>query len=266
MGAQVGRLLWQSPRIVWSRSSIRMMASALALFATVTFATGRVSSASSCYIAQCGCPPFPVYSWCSPVHSVISSSWCVQSEENCERGCNGKWCQASATTYTTSTRAITPITLPYTCGNTISGDCQSEYENQPLGQFCGRCGNEGGASPLRSRCELCCRECSSTANPTTTPYVTTITTTPATTTTTTTTQVDYSLRTTTPAATTTTTTTQVDYRTTLPATTTSTTTTVTATTSTTTPAATTTTTTTQVDYSLHGGSRRLELVNDRILV
>merc|ERR1711972_378088 len=71
-----------------------------------------------------------------------------------------------ATNTITSTSANTPIARPYTCGNVNSGDCQSEYTNAlnngRLNSFCDRCGNEGGASPLRSRCQVCCTACFST--------------------------------------------------------------------------------------------------------
>jgi len=46
------------------------------------------------------------------------------------------------------------------CGNWISGDCSSEYgngeRNGNLGRFYDRCRTEGGSSPLRLRCSLCC--------------------------------------------------------------------------------------------------------------
>merc|ERR1712224_632911 len=46
------------------------------------------------------------------------------------------------------------------CGNFNSSDCVSEFRNaQDSGSFdgfCSRCSTEQGASPLRSRCSLCC--------------------------------------------------------------------------------------------------------------
>ena len=48
----------------------------------------------------------------------------------------------------------------YNCGNSISDDCQSEYNNAinngNLDYFYHRCATEGGSQPLRTRCSLCC--------------------------------------------------------------------------------------------------------------
>ena len=50
--------------------------------------------------------------------------------------------------------------LEYSCGNSISDDCQSEYDNAirngNLDYFYHRCATEGGSQPLRTRCSLCC--------------------------------------------------------------------------------------------------------------
>jgi len=51
----------------------------------------------------------------------------------------------------------------YQCNGTyISDDCQSEYDNAvqngDLEYFYHRCATEGGATPLRTRCSLCCGE------------------------------------------------------------------------------------------------------------
>ena len=48
------------------------------------------------------------------------------------------------------------------CGDLISDDCISEYDNAvangSLDPFYKRCVGEGGAEPLRTRCSLCCFE------------------------------------------------------------------------------------------------------------
>ena len=48
----------------------------------------------------------------------------------------------------------------YQCGDGISEDCQSEYNNAinngNLDYFYRRCATEGGSQPLRTRCSLCC--------------------------------------------------------------------------------------------------------------
>ena len=50
--------------------------------------------------------------------------------------------------------------LEYSCGDSISDDCQSEYNNAinngNLDYFYHRCATEGGSQPLRTRCSLCC--------------------------------------------------------------------------------------------------------------
>eukprot|EP00931_Biecheleriopsis_adriatica_P036896 TRINITY_DN21197_c0_g3_i4.p2 TRINITY_DN21197_c0_g3~~TRINITY_DN21197_c0_g3_i4.p2 ORF type:complete len:101 (+),score=26.37 TRINITY_DN21197_c0_g3_i4:94-396(+) len=50
-----------------------------------------------------------------------------------------------------------------TCGDTISDDCKSEYNNamanKDVAAFCRRCFNEGGANPLSTRCRTCCEAC-----------------------------------------------------------------------------------------------------------
>merc|ERR1719322_1958805 len=50
----------------------------------------------------------------------------------------------------------------YECGNEISDDCESEYNNAinngDLDSFYSRCETEGGSSPLRARCALCCNQ------------------------------------------------------------------------------------------------------------
>ena len=48
--------------------------------------------------------------------------------------------------------------LDYECGNEISDDCESEYNNGDLDSFYSRCETEGGSSPLRARCALCCNQ------------------------------------------------------------------------------------------------------------
>ena len=50
----------------------------------------------------------------------------------------------------------------YQCGETVSDDCQAEYDNavrnKNIEAFYRRCATEEGATPLRTRCALCCRE------------------------------------------------------------------------------------------------------------
>ena len=50
--------------------------------------------------------------------------------------------------------------IDYECGEDISDDCQSEFNNHrnnnDMDKFYYRCGNEGGINPLRLRCRLCC--------------------------------------------------------------------------------------------------------------
>lgn len=52
--------------------------------------------------------------------------------------------------------------LEYTCGSTISSDCNAQFRRNSHGNFrqaCNRCRRERGANPLRNRCELCCSVC-----------------------------------------------------------------------------------------------------------
>eukprot|EP00040_Diaphanoeca_grandis_P032291 m.195391 g.195391 ORF g.195391 m.195391 type:complete len:533 (-) comp32567_c1_seq1:67-1665(-) len=54
----------------------------------------------------------------------------------------------------------------YACGAQVSSDCASEFSNSfansgNYGKVCTRCEYEGGASPLRLRCEYCCSKCGS---------------------------------------------------------------------------------------------------------
>merc|ERR1712232_61710 len=65
---------------------------------------------------------------------------------------------ASPLTYTTTVQGDS--TSPrIACGDTVSVDCQSEYDNavanSNLPVFCNRCVMEGGADPLRKRCSMC---------------------------------------------------------------------------------------------------------------
>ena len=50
--------------------------------------------------------------------------------------------------------------LEYSCGDSISDDCQAEYDNAirngNIDYFYRRCATEGGSQPLRTRCSLCC--------------------------------------------------------------------------------------------------------------
>lgn len=52
---------------------------------------------------------------------------------------------------------------PLQCGDINSSDCCSEFSNaERNGEFlavCDRCVAEGGAAPLRSRCQTCCAKC-----------------------------------------------------------------------------------------------------------
>ena len=52
------------------------------------------------------------------------------------------------------------INAEYRCGDEISDDCQTEYNNAQtngnLEYFYERCATEGGSQPLRTRCQLCC--------------------------------------------------------------------------------------------------------------
>ena len=59
-------------------------------------------------------------------------------------------------------RIINAFFLDYECGYEISDDCESEYNNAinngDLDSFYSRCETEGGSSPLRARCALCCNQ------------------------------------------------------------------------------------------------------------
>ena len=65
----------------------------------------------------------------------------------------------------------------YQCGSSISNDCQTRYDNAVrngnLESFYSNCETEGGATPLRASCSLCCKEepKTTTAPPTTAPTV-----------------------------------------------------------------------------------------------
>ena len=52
-------------------------------------------------------------------------------------------------------------TLFAECGTDTSTDCQTEYDNAlvngQLRYFYERCAKEGGSSPLRDECVLCCQ-------------------------------------------------------------------------------------------------------------
>merc|ERR1719282_1723711 len=52
----------------------------------------RANSHSTCYIAECGCPPFgdDKPSWCGRGDAAVNGDWCQESEERCMQ-CNGYW-------------------------------------------------------------------------------------------------------------------------------------------------------------------------------
>mmetsp|Transcript_110778 Transcript_110778/g.345254 ORF Transcript_110778/g.345254 Transcript_110778/m.345254 type:complete len:391 (-) Transcript_110778:142-1314(-) len=61
-------------------------------------------------------------------------------------------------------RHLVPPGAPMQCGDGVSWDCQSEYNNAVTNsdissRFCHRCRAEGGSQPLRTRCKLCCLHC-----------------------------------------------------------------------------------------------------------
>merc|ERR1719186_850123 len=114
---------------------------------------------------------------CNPCKNVISGpyegAWNLVTEtyDRCGTFClyqntDGRkacFCDPGNVTYTEACSAITTASpLGYTCGNTISSDCQAEYNNSKnnnnLAAFYERCKTEGGATPLRDRCSLCCPE------------------------------------------------------------------------------------------------------------
>ena len=51
-------------------------------------------------------------------------------------------------------------TEDYPCGDTVSNDCEKEYENaknnDDMDSFYGRCFEETGSDRFRERCSLCC--------------------------------------------------------------------------------------------------------------
>ena len=96
------------------------------------------------------------------------TSRCVKCnvDGDCKGGktCNNNRCVKSSPSMTTvgEESATQPSAQGYQCGSDISDDCQSEYKNAlnngNLETFYERCKTEGGDSPLRARCSLCCEE------------------------------------------------------------------------------------------------------------
>merc|ERR1711972_721130 len=108
------------------------------------------------------------------------SAWCSQSQDHCENYCNGFFCPGvgaveaalAAEEITTELLAAEVVnttasgfttgglaeTRDLSCGSDNSDDCVTEYQHG-LEHFCFRCSHEGGSSPLRNRCHLCCTEC-----------------------------------------------------------------------------------------------------------
>merc|ERR1712151_838857 len=120
---------------------------------------------------SCGAPD-----WCSnPL-----DAWCSQSQDRCEKHCNGVFCPGvgaveaalaaeEITTELLAAEVVNTTAAGFTtgglaeaqdlpCGSDNSDDCVSEFHHG-LGPFCSRCSNEGGNNPLRNRCHLCCTEC-----------------------------------------------------------------------------------------------------------
>ena len=120
---------------------------------------------------SCGAPD-----WCSnPL-----DAWCSQSQDRCEKHCNGVFCPGvgaveaalaaeEITTELLAAEVVNTTAAGFTtgglaeaqdlpCGSYNSDDCESEFHHG-LGPFCSRCSNEGGNNPLRNRCHLCCTEC-----------------------------------------------------------------------------------------------------------
>lgn len=52
---------------------------------------------STCYNPQCGCPSGGYsQNWCTDSTAVLTNEYCLQSQEKCERDCNGVWCTLNA--------------------------------------------------------------------------------------------------------------------------------------------------------------------------
>merc|ERR1712232_968117 len=85
-----------------------------------------------------------------------SQSNCCQATcavYNCPNGYNRR--NTGSTSYSQSNccQACSP------CGCHNSDDCRREYAQLSRDNFCRRCSSEGGSSPLRTRCKLCCDTC-----------------------------------------------------------------------------------------------------------
>jgi len=122
----------------------------------------RAKSHSTCYISECGCPPFTDGpSWCSG-KSAKNGEYCQQSEENCF-ACNGYWyagdgapgstCNQPSTTTPPTTTA--PPETPTMCWNSACGcppftDGASWCSNVSgtMGAFC-----EGDQSTCEGECK-----------------------------------------------------------------------------------------------------------------
>jgi len=76
---------------------------------------------TTCYIAECGCPPFGagVPSWCVTGDAAVNGDWCQESEDRCSQ-CNGYWYvdggEGSTCVGPTPAPTPTPVTPePSTC-------------------------------------------------------------------------------------------------------------------------------------------------------
>jgi len=71
------------------------------------------SADNSCYISQCGCPPF-AHTWCDENNHKITSSFCTTNQDTCENYCGGTHCSDDAVVVTTDCE---PTTIAVTFGN-----------------------------------------------------------------------------------------------------------------------------------------------------
>merc|ERR1712038_1508359 len=128
-------LATQSPTMATTQTPTIAMATETPTLAITPSPTPQSPVADpQCYIAQCGCGPDFLRSWChAQMHQL--HGWCVQSEQNC-LACAGTWCPAGGVVTTPSaSTTLPPTTASPTTGSptTSSPVVGYEYEDMNLG-------------------------------------------------------------------------------------------------------------------------------------
>merc|ERR1719410_994581 len=87
-------------------------------------ASAESHSSSTCYIAECGCPPFgdDVPSWCGTGDAGVNGDWCQESEDRCMQ-CNGLWYTVGGDEGSTCVGPPTPAPEPAPTTQCFNSEC-----------------------------------------------------------------------------------------------------------------------------------------------